>query len=244
MTHYIKVIALGLCLCSLSSCLNIIEELQLNRDGSGVYLLTFDLNKMMDDEFTKNMLHQMIEEQGSLSYKQDSLIKIDSTLYFRDMPEVDRRKMGNAEFWNRVKLLVKADEKEKMMQFSLQIDFDEITDIDYFYQNLDKLEAQNAFGNTWSQNSWVPENMLFELKKKKLIRLSAPQQSELKGEELDFAKMFFQDATYKTIYHLPGKVKKTSIPGANIDTNTVTVIHNFIDVLEEKAAMEGEIKFK
>ena len=51
-------------------------------------------------------------------------------------------------------------------------------------------------------------------------------------------------ASYKTIYKMPGKVKQSTIPDAEIDGKTVTVEHPMLDVINQKVKIEGDIKFK
>ena len=68
--------------------------------------------------------------------------------------------------------------------------------------------------------------------------------NNLNDDELGMAKMFFSAASYKTVYHFPGKVKKATMSGAEIDGKTVTINNSFLDLMEGKAKMEGEIKFK
>ena len=86
---------------------------------------------------------------------------------------------------------------------------------------------------------------LFELSKKKLTRLPLPKaEGMLKGEEMDMAKMFFSSGSYSMIYHLPGKVKKSTIPGAEIDGKTVTVEVPMSELIDGKAVMDGMIKYK
>ena len=88
----------------------------------------------------------------------------------------------------------------------------------------------------------MPGGALFELGKKSLKRLPTPKPDELMdGEEMDMAKMFLSTAEYKTIYHFPGRVKKTTIPGAQIDGNTVTVVTSLVEVMEGKADVAGEM---
>ena len=183
----------------------------------------------------------MVEEQSVFGPKPDESLEMDTLLYFRDMPVADRRKMQNAEFWNKVKMQVNISEKDQLVKMTLHLDFDELTDIDYFYDNLSNLEIQNGL----SQNPFWPTSNSFELKKNKFSRLiTLSAQNDLSGEELAFAKTFFADASYKCIYHLPGKVKKTTIPGATTDARTVVTTIPLLDLLNGTANLEGVIKFK
>ena len=235
------ILIIGLSLCFLTSCLNMTEVLTLNKDGSGVYSLVFDMSDILEDEFSKNMLSQMLAEEMNLEINPEENWNFDTLLYFRDMPDVDRRKMENQAFWNRVSLDVNVSEVDSQLVFKLLLPFTELSDIDYFYENINNLNKQGNLGDA----NFLISKALFGLKKKKLTRLPiATASNMLEGEEIEFAKTFFANSSYTCIYNLPGKVKKTTIPDAKIEGNSVIQTLSYLDILEDKVKMDGEIKFK
>ena len=136
-------------------------------------------------------------------------------------------------------------EEKKAFKSELKLDFTSVADIDYFYKNLDKLSDENSGAIGGGMADFLPVTGLFKLNKRNLTRMPSPKvDNNLNDDELGMAKMFFSAATYKTVYHFPGKVKKATMSGAEIDGKTVTINNSFLDLMEGKAKMEGEIKFK
>ena len=93
----------------------------------------------------------------------------------------------------------------------------------------------------------MPSLGMFETKKKTLIRKPIDMSSlaeQLGGEEsMAMMKMMMAGATYKTVYHLPKKVKRTDIKDAQVDGKTVTVTRNYLDIIEGKTNLDGMIKY-
>ena len=63
-------------------------------------------------------------------------------------------------------------------------------------------------------------------------------------EDMAMLKMFMTNSNLKTTYRFPGSVKKSSIPNSVVNNNEVTVSIPLLDLMEGKANMDGEIKFK
>ena len=154
---------------------------------------------------------------------------------------------------------MKLSESEQIGLISFVVDFDEIADIDKFYQEMIKLQKENKTANSGGDQvgtimklfggSFSPDFVkLFALKKRKLTRFKQPKEAKPEGVEEDentaMMRMMMADAKYKSIYHLPGKVKKASHPDAKIDGKDVIVEVNFLDYVEGKATLENVIKFK
>ncbi len=241
----ITILFLVVCMTTFTSCLNLIEELTLNKNGSGKYTITFDMGSMFTDPMMKGMIQEAIKQQsGSV----DNLFsEMDTVIYFKDAPQIKNGKIERPEFWNKVKMNMKISEATREMISTLQIDFESVEDIDYFYKNLDKLESDDSMGPSLmgSTGSFLPKGALFVLKNKQFSRLPTDRKEDLvNSEEMQFAKMLFANAKYTTIYNLPGKIKKTSIPGGKVDGKTIKAEYSFLDILEGKAKMEGDIKFK
>lgn len=243
------VLFMGCCLLFLSSCINMVEEMYLNRDGSGKYTLTFDMSGLFSDPFMKGMMEESLkgeEKPGLFGFKEGEDMELDTVIYFKDMPAEEKQKLDRPDFWNKVVMRMTMSESQKKFVTTLELDFDDVGDIDYFYKNLDKLGNNSQLGGElMGPGGFLGGGALFELKKKRLTRLSTEKPENLmKGDEMEFVKMFFGSSSYKTIYHLPGKVKKVTLKGAEVNGKTVTVNTPFLELIEGKANQEGEIKFK
>ncbi len=229
---------------SVSSCFHIVEELRLKKDGSGTYSLTFDLGELLGNP----MLKEIMEENGEtglpeLGAKMDTLIK------FTDLSPEQRSQLDRPAFWDKVEMRIIADEASGVMKSTLILAFDDLSDIAYFYQNLDKFQANGSemtegIGGTENLN-FLSNGPLFELSGNRFSRLPTTQTATFEDpEEAEFAKLFFASGTYTSIYHLPGKVKKVSNPQAVIDDKQVTLKYSLTDILNAEAKMECNIRFK
>jgi hypothetical protein len=246
MKRFILLILLG-GMFALSSCLDVLEELTINKDGTGKYSLTFDMSALFTDPFMKSIVDQAMEEEGGLS---GQIMEIDSIISFKDAPDSVRQKFDNPEFWDKVVMRVTVSEKQEKMMTVMELNFEDIKDIEYFYDHLNELGDEGGFSPTsmmGGSSELFAAAPRFKLEKKKLTRLPStsppkPEDDE-NGEELEFLKMFMSGASYKTIYHLPAKVRKTTISKAEVKGNTVTVDIPYLDLMEGKAKMDGEIRF-
>ena len=244
---------LGFCLLFFSSCIDILEELHLNKDGSGKYAVTMDMSALMEFGNMKDMLNQMGGEEGEVAPvpDDDEPIEMDTLMYFKDAPDSVKQKLSDPKLAEKAFIKMQMSDANKKMIMTFGIDFEKVSDIDHFLKNIDKLQGDNPasgmlgnggggfFPNTGAAN-------LFKYGKKYLERLPIPKpdSEELSDEDMQMMQMMFADANYTTIYHFPGKVKKTTIPNAVVDGKTLSLSVPLMDVMEGKAKMEGITKFK
>ncbi len=249
----------GFCMLSMTSCIDIVEEMFLKKNGSGKYVITMDMSALMEAG-TKEMLEDMMKEEGADENEPAMDMEQDTTIYFSEAPDSIRNKFSHPEILDKVYVSIKMSEKEEKMIMQFAIDFDKLKEVDYFLKDLDKLQASNDIpgglggatgddGKGGGGGGLLPTssgaNGLFKLVKRKFTRLPGDKMEEsMNSEELQMAKMFFADASYTTIYHFPGKIKKTTMENAQIDGKKLTIVTPLIDILEGKAKLEGDICFK
>lgn len=240
------VLILGLSLLGLTSCIDMLEELSLNKDGSGTYNITFDMSGIYNDPMMKGMMEEMMQGEDGLSLENGLSEEMDTLIRFADMPAERKQQLEKPEFWDRVSMRMIMSESQKAFRTELKLDFKSLDEIDYFYKNLDKIsDDDQAGGMGGGMPEFLPSGGLFSLNKRTLERLPSPQaKNTMSEEEMNMVKMFFAAATYKTVYNLPGRVKKTTIPGAEVAGKTVTISHPFLEMMEGKAKMDGMIKFR
>ncbi|MCB9284423.1 MAG: hypothetical protein H6563_10150 [Lewinellaceae bacterium] len=225
-----------------SSCFEILEEIYLQKDGKGTYLYTIDMSALMDESM-KELLASAAAEGEANSLEG---VEIDSTIYFRDANPDEIAALDRPEIFKRAFMKIQmSDEQDKMvMQFGL--DFEDVGEIDYFLQNLDKVSGGDLQGGEMGKGLLLTSQaaQMFALKGKKLTRLATPDLGEdVNNEDMSMLSMFMESATFTTIYHLPGKVKKTSIPGAVIEGKDVRVESSLLDLMNGEEAPKGWIKF-
>ncbi len=238
-------ILVGICLVVLNTgCFDIVEEVFLNKDGSGKYLMTMDMSGLLKDSFMKGMFEESLKQEGGDQI--GALMEKDSIIYFKDLPEVAELSAGEKEILENLQMRLSMSEKKSEMLIKLQLDFKNVTDINKMSEVMSKIGAdQQVSGGMPGGNLMTGNNASFSFKKGLLSRLPVKMSDAVKADEnMEMMKMFLGDADYKTIYHLPGKVKKADIPGAVIEGNTVTVTNSLLDMMDGKAKIDGAIKFK
>jgi len=244
----------------LTSCIDITEEVFLNKKGTGKYSLAIDLSSLMDMGMMADMMKDMDlgQEEGEEDiHFEDSVDlfgemeeKMDTIMRFDNLPDSIRQKISKPGILKKGYMRIQMDKAESLMLMSFHVDFDKFSDIEDFFTAFEEIKGeQDPSGGILGESDDFMKGGLFSLSKRVLSRLPTPKQTSdtaglFDGEEGEFAKMMFEGAKYKTIYHLPGKVKSTTIPNAVVNGKVVTVENDMLAVMEEKATMHGEIKFK
>lgn len=225
-----------------TSCLDVVEEVYLNRDGSGKYSVTIDMSSLFADDFMKSMIQSSLEQDSTLNMS-GGIPEMDTMIYFKDMPA--DQKGSNPAFWNRVNSqIVMSEEKGKFLT-TINLDFEKTSDIAYLYDNIGSMGQGNPqLSGMAGEGGVLPSGVAYSLAKNVLTRKSTKPQAAEESEEMDMMKMFLGSATHRTIYHLPGNVKKVSMPGAIVNGKTVTMEASLVEVMEGKAQLDGTIKFK
>ncbi|MFN7115787.1 MAG: hypothetical protein ACK4TA_03255 [Saprospiraceae bacterium] len=240
----ILVLLLGASMTLLTGCFDIVEEVFLNKDGSGKYHITMDMSGLFTDPMMKGMMEQTLREQAG-GDAQLALEK-DSVIYFKDLPEAAELSGEDKKTLENMLIRMTMSESKKQMLIRIEYDFKKIDDINKMNKVLAKVGADQQLGGGMPGGGLMSgEAANFSWKKGLLKRLpveiKAPAEMD---ENMEMMKMFLGSANYKTIYHLPGKAKKVTIPNATVDGNTVTVENGMLEVMDGKAKLDGEIKFK
>jgi len=231
----------------LTGCLDVIEEMYLNRDGSGKYSVTIDMSGLFEDEFMKSMIKSSLEQDTTLKLgggDGGGLPEMDTIIYFKDMPS--EQMGGNPDFWKRVHSKIVMSEEKSQFFTSINLDFASTADIAYLYENIGKIgESNSQLGGLTGDGGFLPTNVGYTLAKNLLTRKTPkPAEKTEEGEDMEMMKMFLGSANHRIIYHLPGNVKKVTIPNAKTNGKTVTIEAALIDIMDGKANMDGTIKFK
>jgi len=227
-----------------TGCFEILEEITLGKDGKGKYLYTVDMSALMDESM-KEMLQGAGDEGGN------SLVgvEVDSVVYFKDFPAEKLAELENPRVFERgfMKILMSDSLDKMVIQFGTE--FDKIEEVTYFLENLDMVTGDAVGGGEipMGQGLFPGGNTAGKLvlKGRKLTRTSIPKvEIEADEDEMGMMSLFMESATFTTVYNLPGKVKKTSIPGAVIEGKTVKVESPLLDMLKGDANTGGWIKFR
>lgn len=235
---------------SLTGCLDFLEEFYLNKDGSGEYAITIDMSELFNNPFMKSALEEEAKKDGA----EDVSLEQDSLMYYRDMfPEG----VLTTEEQNLIKDLslhmVMSEEKSKFY-IETKIPFSSFEEYERINSVLAKMkkdenadgEDANPLGGMLGGANPMGDKPRFKLERRKLVRLpdTGDAFKDIDDETMSYMEMLFGEAKFKTIYHLPGRVKKTTIPNAVVDGKTVTVENSFLDLVKQKAKLDGYIKYK
>lgn len=226
-----------------TGCFEILEELYLQKGGKGSYLYSIDMSAMMDESMKEFLQSAGEEGENSLAG-----VELDSTVYFRDTHAEEIKSLDKPEIFERAFMKMEISDANDRMVIRFGLDFEKIDDIAYFLQNLDQVTGDAMEGGMSMGAGLLPgakSAEMFALKGKKLSRVSGLEMAEEASEEdMGMLSLFMESATFRTVYHLPGSVKKTTIPGAVIEGNTVTVESSFTDLMKGESNTDGYIKFK
>jgi hypothetical protein len=205
-----------------TSCFNITEEIYLNEDGSGEYTVTVDMSDiytLAGDEFLKGFLAGLsdsgMEDEYQLALGDSSTGEIDTTLYY---DAVDGSGEGSIH-----------------LRFSKS-------------EGIGIMAGTNRFDDIRQVENFMSDELLylFEYDGKTLVRKPTKFSYELTEEEREnpFLTSMLSNASYTVIYHFPRKVKKTSIPGAEIDGKRLIMETSMLDLVDEKSRLDGKIWLK
>ncbi|MEZ4826200.1 MAG: hypothetical protein R3C61_07880 [Bacteroidia bacterium] len=204
-----------------TSCLNIVEEIFLKKDGSGSYSISVDMNEMM------NMM------QGLMSQEQ-----MEENDMFSSMDSTIQETLAQL---RQVEGLSNVGHKAEGYKFTISYDF---TSVDV----LNRATQSGSVTPGMDLSSSSGDN--FKYTKGLFERVNPPLGDLMEDEEFasnfEMAKMFMSGASYKTIYHLPGKVSKMDNEAARLsgDKKTVTLDVQLVDILEGKSFLGNKVKFK
>ena len=228
-----------------TGCFNILEDIDINKDGSGTYSLTFDMDGIIQDPMMKQMLLEAVQNEGGISMEEMENFVLDSTVYFRDDPKFAKYK-DNEVLWETAKMHMVVNEGEGKMFINFGFDFNKVEDISTFFKSFNEdSDAQKMFAGF----DQIVSGSSFVFKKKSLTRLPSSEGDSsltegINEDEMAMLKMFLADSKLKTSYNFPGKVKKSSIPNSVVDNDEVSVTISLMDLMEGNAKMDGQINFK
>ena len=235
-----------------TSCVSIIEELTLNSDGSGTYTYKIDMSALIESGV-------MVQARQMSEDVPEDALEVDTVMGAYDMLKENGMlaDMDEPDFWKKVRLVSIISESRGIGEISFILDFDDISEVGYFSQNLGKLLESDETAGMLSSMGLTNSGMVTPIAYKKgLFGSSLTRKSEdsevnemaemLEEDGGEMVKMMLSGAEYITIYNLPGEVKKVSHDDAKVSNGgkTVTISADLLDQMEGKADLSTTIKFK
>lgn len=245
---YLLVGALSL---SLTSCLDIIEEVYLNADGSGRYLITMDMSGLFSDPMMKDVFAESLKEQTG-----GGELEIDSSFAFTDLEDMpESLSAADRELIKRVTGKMQFSQSKEKGMIVIELPFKKVEEINRFTELMSQMgkdEEESGImsgmfggpgGLTSSKTNYALDGRTF----KRTSNADAAALDALADDEsMQMMKFLMADATYTSIYHFPGKVRKIEIDDAEavVENNTVTVEMPFLEMMEKKKLPDVQVKFK
>jgi len=202
--RYLKYAFVFLCFSLFTSCFEILEEINLNADGSGSMVVTFNLSKSKSKLASVMMLDSI--NGYRVPSKEDINIALkDAENHLKTIEGITNIKR-TADYGNYI--------------FSISCDFNKVTNLDAVFKDL--IQQHNKRERT----SFNTTNFSFNKEANNFKRLfsydGAIKKSfyKLKGED----RKIFKDASYTSIYRFKDMVKGVSNSNAKIAPNKKAVL--------------------
>jgi len=245
----------------LTSC-NFTEEITFNDDGSGEFIMSYDMSEVMK---------KLNEEMGGGASKEDKeKVKLDSVIYIKDMlvekadsiatlPIEEQKLLKSLET---VVMKMQMDEESGKINFGFGSTFTSLEELPEVLENIDQAKQLNSKSNP--QYSKMEESAVgraaedmfeyvdfkydgntFSRRLKKDYEQSPEDIEALDNEiaEMGEAKDMFGAMSYTLVYNFPKKVKSVTNDNAVIseDGKTVTLEMNFIEMIKSPESMSLDV---
>lgn len=256
----IRFLLIGFLFVSTTACFDVIEELSLQKDGSGTYRMTLDLSDVVMGFGGMGAL-PMAALGGDGEEVPDQL---DSVLHFRDFDGLAAIELTPTEeaMLEKVDIRMHVDKSAKEAEVTFMFPFQEIEEVNQMNALWRDLEARsesdsanelNPFGMLGGFGGLLEVNSRFGLDGKRTLTRSVQRLEKNTETEAvtptvegldDLVDPFLKNIRMRTIYRFPKKVRSHNLPGARIDGATLTMRYTAKELLAGKANLEGYIKFK
>lgn len=251
--------------CFLSSC-NVTESIVFKEDGSGKFLVSYDMGEAM-----KAMSEAM---SGGHMEMQKSGKTMDTTMVFADIMEIYKDSVSALpedkcmamEAVKDMFMTMNRNEDEAVLNFGIGLNFNSITDLKDISEKLKKVQGLNAQSNQVDTlaNNFALGNFMgaknnkvaYELTKNVFSRttIEKPEDSDKVSENELFDETdennemvmhYFKSAYYTIKLTFPKAVKSISAEGAvfSEDRKTVTYKANWVDYLKDSKVLDVNVKF-
>ncbi|MGB1308917.1 MAG: hypothetical protein ACPG6B_08415 [Oceanihabitans sp.] len=248
----------------LTSC-NFTEEITFKEDGSGEFVMRYDLSQVL----------KTMEEMGggNTNDNEKEKVKMDSVVYFKDMlvekadsiATLPQEEQDQLKALESIVIKMKMDEEKGVLDFGFGSTFTSIHDLPVALKKIEQAKKFNAKDNpemlrmNESAVAKSAENMLeyvdfayngktFSRKLLKDHKKSPEQMEALDAEinKMSDTKSVFEAMSYTLLYHFPNKVKSVSNKNATIsaDKKSVTLKMNFLEMIKSPEIMTLDVKLE
>lgn len=259
--RFFKIIIITILPFCLTNC-TIKERVVFNEDGTGEYLMSYDMG-----EFMKQMNSKMGSQSSSIDKKNEVM---DTTIVFKDIMETykdsvaalpeDKRMAMEAVQDMYMKMTM--DEEKGVFNFGIGLDFNSISDLANIGEKIEKAKSLNAqndqvsamkgspLGKFMGENNY---NCSYEYTKNMFSRQTTlPENWDVEGlkfdetDETDNEFMaYFENANYVIEYTFPKKIISHSIENAQLSNSDKTITYkvSWLEFLKNPKLLDVNLKF-
>ena len=227
----------------LCSCISITEEIYLNSDGSGEYLVYADaisstrdmmlgMMSSMYPDAPEDSLRQVIENQiwADMPDEVDSLIDFSSRV-----PDSVKNNPDSKKYLDKMEMFMKGNKAEGYLNSGMSYKFDAIADLEDFIDFMNRNQSATGGGMGMDLPSM---NVKYSFDGNSFSRTTQmAEEVDLSDSTMMILNTMLEDSKSRLIIHLPKKVKKAS-KDQLVEKNGKDVIYEF-DLLK---VLNGEQK--
>lgn len=245
------------------------EEITIKKDGSGEFIMSYDMSKIM------TLMEGISGEKKDESEKKEAAEVVDSTFYFKDMlaeradsiSKLPIKEQEKLQSLASVVMKMKMNENTGEFLFGFGSSFNSLKELPQTLKKIDAAKKMNSKDQAQfdkMSSSEVAksaentlENITFNFDGSTFSRVYKSPEEKVSSEELESlnnemnsmgeeAKDLFKTMSYDLVYHFPKKVKSVSNKDAVIseDEKTVTLSLNFLDMIKNPDFNNLEVKLE
>ena len=142
-------LCLGTSLLFLTSCFDMLEEVHLNKDGSGKYAITMDMGGIFSNPFMKEALGEAMKSEGDKMGQ--NMMEMDTVINFGESAQAKSLSAKEQKLLEQVVMNMKSSEKEGVMKIAMSIDFSSIGQLSEISKVMKKVGDNQGEGNEMAQ---------------------------------------------------------------------------------------------
>jgi hypothetical protein len=136
---------------------------------------------------------------------------------------------------------IRSDEEKEIMNVSLEFDFKNIDEVNSL---LEDIQRGGDSSTKRFDTKFLGYLSKYSCSKKTIERTTEIFEPFEKDEYAFLGKAMFATARIKTIYHVPGKIVKVTVPGALVESGKCEVDVAYTDFYLKKKSVDGSIRFR
>ena len=244
-----SIIPLSFLLLACTGCFSVKEEIYLNADGSGKYMMYTDMIEgsrqmmvsmmaSMDPDADVDSLLQAMEDQLWQEYPN----VVDSVIDFSDkVPDSIRNDPEKQKYLDRVEMFMEGSRAKGYMNSGMRFSFESMDDLENLMQLLDET-SKNSAGSPSIPSTQV--DYTFDKKSFSRTASFAAEDDALNDSTVMALGAILKESSWQLIVHLPKNVKKASSEQLlSVEGKDVIYQYDLIKIVTGERSMDMKIDF-